>query len=115
MRRSDTTPVPIVTENQLGEKLRTTLLQPVSYLLNLGDCEDVFSTFSDGIELGLVVPFDRCRVIGTRCAAGAVRAGLLDAIRSNASSSIVRRKIQLERRVSEEKVRVGSHGGVQKK
>ena len=34
IRRRDTTPVPIVTENQDGEKLRTTRRQPTSYLVS---------------------------------------------------------------------------------
>lgn len=41
IRRRETIPVPMVTENHEGEKLRTTRRQPVSYLEGReGDCDD---------------------------------------------------------------------------
>lgn len=82
-------PVPMVTENQLGEKFRTTLLQPVSFLLNVDDGWDTFWKATGEVEDGLVGPFDRCRLIWTRCATGAVKPGLSDPTRSNALSSMV--------------------------
>lgn len=36
MRRSETTPVPMVTENHDGEKFRTTLRHPTSYFVVVG-------------------------------------------------------------------------------
>jgi len=89
MSRSATIPVPIVTENQEGEKLRTTRRQPMSYLVRgrgVDDLSSVSSPEGSVTDTWRLSPLwgscclRRCVVSRDRvCEAGAVTPGLLEA------------------------------------
>lgn len=62
-KSKDTMPVPIVTENQDGEKLRTTRRQPTSYLVNFGGARETTESL-DGVQICVVRPLDLRRLVG---------------------------------------------------